>query len=229
MADVNANPGLYTLGVNLNFENYESKTKSIQTTAGLFVGGPTNFDISFSGSSQGHTSLSVANVGNNMAYAVKISVPKQKNYKVIGSPSIIVGNLQKGDCTVASFNFTSAQPTGEISGTEYGTANSTYAAGNSSTSTSEDNSPLKIWIEYTDAKGERIKVDKDVAVQMSAFTEFDTEGRSGARSNSSGMIYLLVFVIAGAGVFIYRRRKQREKKSEYEVSENDSNSEMRKY
>jgi hypothetical protein len=29
MADVNANPGLYTLGVNLTFEDYESKTKSI--------------------------------------------------------------------------------------------------------------------------------------------------------------------------------------------------------
>ena len=229
MADVNANPGLYTLGINLNFENYESKTKSIQTTAGLFVGGATDFDVSFSESSQGQTSFSVANVGNNMAYAVKVSIPEQKGYRVMGSPSTIVGNLQKGDYTIASFNFTSAQPTGEISGTAYGTANSTYAAGNNSTSTSGDNSPLKIWIEYTDAKGERIKVDKDVAVQMSAFTEFDTEGRSGARSNSSGMIYLLVFVIAGAGVFIYHRRKQRAKKSEYKVSENDSNSEMRKY
>jgi hypothetical protein len=83
MADVNANPGLYTIDVNLNFEDYESKTKSIQTTAGLFVGGVTDFDISFSGSSQGQISLSVANVNNNMAYAVKVSVPEQENYKVI--------------------------------------------------------------------------------------------------------------------------------------------------
>ena len=229
MADVNANPGLYTLGVNLTFEDYESKTKSIQTTAGLFVGGATDFDISFSGNSLGQTSLSVANVGNNMAYALKVSVPEQENYKVIGSPSTIMGNLQKGDYTIASFNVTSAQAAGEISGTAYGTANSSSAAGNNSTSTSGDNSPLKIWIEYTDAKGERIKVDKDVAVQMSAFTGVDTEGRSGARSNSSGMLYLLVFVIAVAGVFMYRRRKQGAKKSEYKVSENNSNSEMRKY
>ena len=35
MADVNANPGPYTLDMNLAFEDYQSKTKGIQTTAGL--------------------------------------------------------------------------------------------------------------------------------------------------------------------------------------------------
>ncbi len=228
MADVNANPGLYTLDINLNFENYESKMKDIQTTAGLFVGGATDFDVSFSESSQGQTSLSVANVGNNMAYAVKVSVPEQKIYKVIGSPSTIVGNLQKGDYTIASFNVTSEQAAGESSGTAPGTANASYAPGDNSTSTFGDNSPLIIRIEYTDAKGERRKVDKDVAVQMSAFTGVDTEGRSGARSNSSGMPYMLVIVIAGTGVFMYRRRKQGKKKAEYKESKNDSNSGMLK-
>jgi hypothetical protein len=228
MADVNANPGLYTLDINLNFENYESKMKDIQTTAGLFVGGATDFDVSFSESSQGQTSLSVANVGNNMAYAVKVSVPEQENYKVIGSPSTIVGNLQKGDYTIASFNVTSEQAAGESSGTAPGTANASYAPGDNSTSTLGDNSPLIIRIEYTDAKGERRKVDKDVAVQMSAFTGVDTEGRSGARGNSSGMPYMLVIVIAGTGVFMYRRRKQGKKKAEYKESENDSNSGMLK-
>ena len=52
MADVNADPGLYTLDVNLSFEDYDSKNESIQTTAGLFVGGATDFDVSFSESSQ---------------------------------------------------------------------------------------------------------------------------------------------------------------------------------
>ena len=58
-------------------------------------------------------SLSVANVGNNMAYAVKVSVPEQEGYRVSGSSSTIVGNLQKGDYTIASFNVTSAQASGE--------------------------------------------------------------------------------------------------------------------
>lgn len=224
MADVNASPGLYTLEVNLNFENYESKNKNIQTTAGLFVGGATDFDVSFSESSKGQTSFSVANVGNNIAYAVKVSVPEQEDYKVIGSPSTIVGNLQKGDYTVASFNITSAQAAGESSGLSLGAANASSAAGDNSTSTSRDKSPLKIQIEYTDAKGERIRVDKDVAVQMSAFTGAKTEGISGALSNGSGILYVLVLVIAGTAVFMYHRRKQEKKKAEYTESENDSNS-----
>ncbi|HET8686295.1 MAG TPA: COG1361 S-layer family protein, partial [Methanosarcina sp.] len=109
MADVNANPGLYTLDVNLTFEDYNSNTKNIQTTAGLFVGGETDFDVSFSESDAGETSLSVANVGNNMAYSVKVSIPDQEGYKVSGSSSTIVGNLEKGDYTIASFKIANTQ------------------------------------------------------------------------------------------------------------------------
>ncbi|WP_269850749.1 COG1361 S-layer family protein [Methanosarcina horonobensis] len=109
MADVNADPGLYTLDINLVLEDYESNEQTINTTAGVFVGGETDFDVSFSESDEGEISLSVANVGNNIAYSVKVSVPKQENYKVSGSSSTIVGNLEKGDYTIASFDVTSTQ------------------------------------------------------------------------------------------------------------------------
>jgi len=232
MADVNANPGLYTLDVNLAFEDYESKTNSIQTTAGLFVGGSTDFDVSFSESSQGQTSLSVANVGNNMAYAVKVSVPEQGGYRVSGSSSTIVGNLQKGDYTIASFNVTSAKAAGDNAGTASDTVK-TSAEGDNTTSASMDANPLKVRIEYTDAKGERITVDKEVAVQTSSYTGFGTGGR-GARGNrssglSSSLPYILVIVIAGAGIFLYRKQKQGAKKAEYKASENDSSSGMLKH
>ncbi|WP_269851075.1 COG1361 family protein [Methanosarcina horonobensis] len=71
MADVNADPGLYTLDINLVLEDYESNEQIINTTAGVFVGGETDFDVSFSESDEGEISLSVANVGNNIAYSVK--------------------------------------------------------------------------------------------------------------------------------------------------------------
>jgi len=229
MADVNANPGLYTLEVNLSFEDYQSNTKNIQTTAGLFVGGTTDFDVSFSESGQGQTSVSVANVGNNMAYAVKVSVPEQESYKVSGSPSTIVGNLQKGDYTIASFNVTSAQAAGENSGTDADTTNASDANGDNATSASMDSSSLKIQIEYTDTKGERITVDKDVTVPASGFGTGGSSGASGDRT--SGLNYLpiiMIIVIAGAGVFLYRRRKQGAKKAEGKASENDSSSGMLK-
>jgi hypothetical protein len=163
MADVNANPGLYTLDVNLRFEDYNSNEKSIQTTAGLFVGGETDFDVSFSESDQGEISLSVANVGNNMAYSVKVSIPDQDGYKVSGSSSTIVGNLEKGDYTIASFDVASSQSVGGAEG-GVGTSDITKASDKeeNATSASMDSNPLKVKIEYTDAKGERVTVDKEV-------------------------------------------------------------------
>ncbi|WP_292379512.1 COG1361 S-layer family protein [Methanosarcina sp. UBA289] len=204
MADVNANPGLYTLDVNLTFEDYESNEKSIQTTAGLFVGGETDFDVSFSESDQGEISLSVANVGNNMAYSVKVSVPDQEGYRVSGSSSTIVGNLEKGDYTIASFNIASTQEDGK----------NTYSSSNvkldDNNVTSMDSEPLKVQIEYTDAKGERITVDKEVKLEMTA-GNMTEQGRGGPGNKSSGFgsyfVYVVLIAVAG-GIFVSRKKIQ---------------------
>lgn len=217
MADVNADPGLYTIDVNLTFEDYQSNIKSIQTTAGLFVGGSTDFDVSYSESSQGEVSLSVANVGNNMAYAVKVSVPEQRGYRVGGSSSTIVGNLEKGDYTIATFNVTSSQnASGQYSGAGSNGEFAGGAPGNNASSVSMDSNPLKVQIEYTDAKGERLKVDKEVAIPTSGVGTRTFSGQRGNRSSGldSNLIYIALIVIAGAGIYIYRKRKQGSKKPE---------------
>jgi hypothetical protein len=228
MADVSATPGLYTLNVNLNFEDYDSKNQTIQTTAGIFVGGPTDFDVSFSESSQGQTSLSVANVGNNIAYAVKVSIPEQDGYKVSGSSSTIVGNLEKGDYTIASFNVESTQAQGGNTGTQ-SSAKSSIVAGNS-TAASISGDPLKVQIGYTDAKGDRLTVDKEVKLDRTSTNITSQGGAVGQRSSgvSSYLLYIAVIVMAG-GIFAYRNKIQetirvrKEKKSGFSKSEDKNN------
>jgi len=194
MADVNADPGLYTLEVDLSYEDYESNEQSINTTAGIFVGGETDFDVSFSESDAGEISLSVANVGNNIAYSVKVSVPDQEGYKVSGSSSTIVGNLEKGDYTIASFNIANTKNT---EGTE---------DERESASTSD---PLKVQIEYTDAKGERITVDKEVKIDVSSGNMTAQGEAGGPRSSgvSSYLLYIAIIALAG-GVFVFRKKIQ---------------------
>ncbi len=214
MADVNADPGLYTLDVDLKFEDYGSNEKSIATTAGLFVGGETDFDVSFSESDQGEISLSVANVGNNMAYSVKVSVPDQDGYRVSGSSSTIVGNLEKGDYTIASFNIVSTQSLGGAEGSA-GTPGSARASEKDENVTSRSSNPLKVQIEYTDAKGERVTVDKEVELETTAGNmTAQGRGKSGTAGNISGfssyLVYIVLIAVAGAGLFIYRRKKQTE-------------------
>jgi len=207
MADVNADPGLYTLDVNLSFEDYNSNEKSIQTTAGLFVGGETDFDVSFSESDQGEISLSVANVGNNMAYSVKVSIPDQDGYRISGSSSTIVGNLEKGDYTIASFNIASTQQDAMNAESSSDNIKSSDESENI-TSTSMDSNPLKVQIEYTDAKGERIKVDKEVKLEMDS-GNMTVQGSGGSGNKSSGfgsyLSYIVIIALAG-GAFVYRKK-----------------------
>jgi hypothetical protein len=208
MADVNADPGLYTLDITLTMEDYDSNEQTINTTAGVFVGGETDFDVSFSESDEGEISLSVANVGNNIAYSVKVSVPKQDNYKVSGSSSTIVGNLEKGDYTIASFDVTSTQSAGMAQdGGTSGKAQASAEGGNL-TAASVENNPLKVQIEYTDAKGERITVDKEVELEITGGTmtaQGEMPGNSGGIS--SYLPYIAVIILAG-GVFVYRKKIQ---------------------
>jgi len=209
MADVNADPGLYTLDVNLSFEDYESNEKNIRTTAGLFVGGETDFDVSFSESDQGEISLSVANVGNNMAYSVKVSIPDQDEYKVSGSSSTIVGNLEKGDYTIASFNIASTQQDAKNAESSSDNIKSSDK-GENVTSASMDSNPLKVQIEYTDAKGERITVDKEVKLEMTS-GNMTAQGSGGSGNRSSGfgsyLSYIVIIALAG-GAFVYRKKIQ---------------------
>lgn len=213
MADVSADPGLYTLNVNLSYEDANSNSKNIQTTAGLFVGGATDFDVSFSESSAGETSFSVANVGNNIAYAVKVSIPDQDGYKVSGSSSTIVGNLEKGDYTIASFDVSNSQGGAGGNTTENGpgtpSESSQADANGASSNAMSSSNPLKVQIEYTDAKGERETVTKEVNLETTTSGNMTSAGGPGGPGGSSGIAsylpYIGLLIIAG-GVFVYRRK-----------------------
>ncbi len=209
MADVNADPGLYPLDVNLSFEDYESNEKNIQTVAGVFVGGETDFDVSFSESDAGEISLSVANIGNNVAYSVKVSIPDQEGYRVSGSSSTIVGNLEKGDYTIASFDVTPTQSAGTQSGDAKASARRENA-----TSFPANADSLKVQIEYTDAKGDRITVDKEVKLEMTSSGNMTAGTGDKGRNNGIGpyLLFIVVIVLAG-GVFVYRKQKKSEQKN----------------
>ncbi len=211
MANINANPGLYQLDITLKAEDYNSNITTISTTAGLFVGCKTDFDVAFSESSNGETSLSVANVGNNEAYSVKVSIPEQAGYTVSGSSSSIVGNLEKGDYTIASFAV-SQQGTGNLS--RY----SSRLVGNSSlvsaaSTTASTNYDLKVLIQYTDSMGQRDRIEKFVHISQNS-TATTAASYSGARNqstSSSNYLYIVLLIaIIGAGYVVYYRRKNGE-------------------
>lgn len=191
VADVNADAGLYQLDLTIKLFDDESGGSSlINTTAGIVIGGGTDFDVVVSESSSGQTSLSVANTGNNPAYSVTVRIPEQTQFRVQGSTASIVGNLDKGDYTITSFQITST---------------------NASFATQSNN--LRVAINYTDATGVRRTVEKAVPIQSMGMSSEGTLFNPSMREQQSiwknlsviGTIALVIFLIGG---FIYYKKRK---------------------
>lgn len=212
MADVNADPGLYKLDITLEVEDYDSNVSIISTTAGLFVGGGTDFDVAFSDNSDGEMSFSIANVGNNEAYSVKVSIPEQEGYSVSGSSSTIVGNLEKGDYTIASFTV-SQQGAGGMPGTGGAGPGGNAAVASASSANATTSNDLQVLIEYTDSAGQRNTVEKSVQISQSSTATAGTSmgpGGQGQGSSSSKYVYILLLAVLASGYVVYYRRKHGE-------------------
>lgn len=221
VADVNAVAGLYQLNLNLKFEAENGTSKEINTKAGIFVGGETDFDVTFSESSAGQTSLSVANIGNNPALSVTVRIPEQENFRVTGSTSSIIGNLDKGDYTIVSFQITQVMMRGTMDRTqsrELSEEERQRLMEQLSQRSASNN--LDVLIEYTDTTGVRRKLEKRVPIQFRSFTDMSQEnshgGQFGGRQQSIwpkiiGPIIILVIVVGGI-VFYRKMRSKRKKK-----------------
>lgn len=217
VADVNAQPGLYQLDLNLKYESLTNTTSTvIKTKAGVFVGGETDFDVAFSESTQGQTSLSVANTGNNPALSVSVRIPEQSNFRVTGSNSAIIGNLDKGDYTIVSFQIASS-----------GMANFSRQGGQRPSQqdlqrlrnqTGIGNNNLKVIIDYTDTTGERRSVEKNVPIQFRSSTDTTTQQTGQLQRTqqtsfwqSKTFIALVIIVALVIGFVLYRKKGIREK------------------
>ena len=173
-----------------------STSSLIKTKAGIFVGGETDFDVAFSQSTQGQTSLSVANTGNTPAQSVSVIVPQQENFRIQGSNSVIIGNLDKGDYTVVSFQIT--QNTGNFTRQRQGQTNQNGFAGR--------NNNLRVIIDYTDTTGQRRSVEKNVSIQFRTDTTAAT-ARTTQASFFSGWTFYGIVAAAILLLFAFRKRK----------------------
>lgn len=195
-----AEPGLYELTLTLTYEK-ENGTATETSKAGIIVGGQTDFDISVSDVSSSGIILSVANIGKNPANSVTIIIPTQSNFRISGSSSSIIGNLDKGDYSVASFQITRQ---------------------------SGGNSNLNVEIQYTDTLGNRQTITKTTEVQ-STQTSFSTTDSSGSSTSATGFAtqnsssgnnnwYLIAFVsstiLTIILIVIIVRRNKRKNESE---------------
>lgn len=240
IASVNAKPDLYTLSLNLQYDspstakNGTIAKETITTTAGVFVGGETDFDVAFSESTAGQTSLSVANVGSNPAYSVTVRVPQQGGFSVRGTTDAIIGNLDKGDYTVVSFQITpngiqgiNAQRTDTENNVpsseqiqQFRQQRAAQGSQRNISSFASTLNNLKVSIDYTDTTGVRHTIQKTVSIQFRASdgttlsaNGFSRTGRTSTAASSwlSNTYLWLAIIVIAAGIVLYKKPQLRQK------------------
>ncbi|MBU0615679.1 MAG: COG1361 S-layer family protein [Nanoarchaeota archaeon] len=156
IASANADPDLYKLDLTLTYNDpVTGEETKISTKAGVYVGGATDFDAAFSGVSSGEASFSISNIGSVSASSVTVQIPNQPGWRVQGTNSVIIGNLNEGDYTIASFNLQQAmQRNASSSGFQR---------------PSTQDAAVLVHIIYTDSRGNRNTIVKEVPVDQSAF------------------------------------------------------------
>jgi hypothetical protein len=193
-------PGVYPLVLTMSYADGNGTSTAI-SEIGFIVGGTTDFDVSSEGSS-GQVSLSIANIGANNANSVMVEIPDQLSFSATGASSTIVGNLNRGDYTTATFQIAS-----RIS--RNATAGGFQPAANQS---------LLVRIYYTDTTGQRQSIEKRVSLPSGTFSSSSsgitsTSSRS-AQSSGQGLIYIVIGAAGIAvivGFFLYRQRKKKKK------------------
>jgi len=197
VSDSNVVSGLYKLNLYLTYDDSVfGASRSFTTKAGMYVGGVTDFDVSFSDSSAGEMSFTVANIGSNEASSVSVVIPDQSGWSVSGAKSVIIGNLDKGDYTVASFALSSSKvavsaqdadgdnvKTGRRANADFELSeDAKNELRNSLKESNKDSSGLKINIVYTDTMGERKTVEKLVDLDVNSISsEAKISGEYGAK------------------------------------------------
>jgi hypothetical protein len=170
------------------------------------VGGSTDFEVALTDGSSGSTSFSIANIGSNPASSVSVMIPEQTGWKVSGSNSAIIGNLNQGDYTIASFKLQSSGSMMNKTGT--GFKGDVPAQNNLSTTPTNE---LKIQIAYTDTMGKRVLLDKILTVSPQSMMG-NVTGIPGRTTTQPGFFstywYLIVIILGIIVYFGYKRYKK---------------------
>lgn len=164
----------------------------------------TDFDVVV----QDSTTLAIANIGDNTAQSVIVRIPDQHNFMVNGTSVTIIGNLNAGDYTLATFQIFSTRTSNVSSNISSNIPPSAQSSGPSN---------LTVEISYTDILGIRRTVDKNVSYGFNT-NSFSTTGRTFTRTGqsllpiSNGFLYIIIGVVGIVVIVVFIKIRSRKKK-----------------
>lgn len=131
----------------------------------------TDIEVVLQDSSSSSTTLAIANIGSNAAYSVIVTIPEQESFRVTGTSSSIIGNLDASDYTLASFELSQTGRTAD---------------------------DLIVEVSYTDLLGIRRSVQKEIPLDFSSSGNITSESMQSIRlqsQSSNGLLYIVIGVV----------------------------------
>ncbi|MFH1545061.1 MAG: hypothetical protein ABIE23_03170 [archaeon] len=200
-ADPNITTGIYPLDINMAFTDV-SGIRTQKSQVGLIIGGATDFEVSAEIMNTGQLSISIANIGSNNAGAVVVRIPKQEGITISGSNTAILGNLNKGDFTLANFQMRTTSLQGDTSGFGGRQGMQQNPQDSNAFEGIREARTLLLGIDYTDTTGERQSIQKQVQLTpASSDTQLSGLKKTSANEFAFASWILLVLIVGGAIAF----------------------------
>jgi hypothetical protein len=180
-----ATPGVYPVNIYIQYTDRSGLNQTVTSVTGIEISGETDFDVSMQEYTAGSLTLAVTNIGSTTAYSTVVRIPQQEDFRVTGSSSAVLGNLNAGDYTLTSFQIA---PTRTVGG------------------------KLIVEISYTDLMGVRRTVQKDVLVSAVNATEWRARTIPGSRTTSNSISYILIGAVGIVCILAIIKLRKRIKK-----------------
>ncbi len=190
IADPGIAPGAYVINANLSYAGTNS-TQSVFTKVGIVVGGDADLEVTEQDYSAGQLSLAIANTGTTPASAVSLTIPRQQGIAVSGPTTQFVGNLLKGDFTIATFQLQQAGQDGTRGPRQ---ANFTGS--------------IKTIVAYTNTLGERKSLEQEIPLDAGVLTGAPGAGRFRQQGLPWYAYAIGALVLIAAGWIAYKRFKK---------------------
>jgi hypothetical protein len=172
-------PGIHPINMHIQYIDKSGVNQTVTSVAGIEISAETDFDIIFQDYTAGVLSLVVANIGSTPAYSTVVRIPQQNNFKVVGTSSTLIGNLNVGDYTQVNFNLMPSK--------------------------TDVTNKLLVEISYTDILGSRRTIQKEIlitSINTTGINIWKKEAVTTSTIFTQSMMYIIVGVIGITGIIV---------------------------
>ena len=169
----------------------------------------TDFDVIIQDSTETSATLAIANTGSNTAYSVIIKIPQQENFRVTGTSASIIGNLNAGDYTLATFQMMSTTEIANVSNI----SRRMPSTGATTSFPMNREKNLTVEISYTDLLGIRRTIQKEVQFELVGGTgTLSTQRNQTQILGNGGLTYIVIGAVGIIVIIVLFKLRKRKKK-----------------